>query len=46
MLGFQDEVWWSRLARPDLYAWAGGEPLRLHEPPADADDGDPKAPAC
>ena len=21
-LGFQDEVWWSRLARPSLHAWA------------------------
>ena len=45
-VGFEDEVWWSRLARPDLHAWAGGEPLRLHEPPADSADGDPKALAC
>lgn len=46
VLGFQDEVWWSRLARPELHAWAGGEPLRLHEPPADASDGEAKALAC
>ena len=46
MLGFQDEVWWSRLARPDLRAWAGDEPLRLHEPSADAADHAPKALAC
>ena len=46
MLGFQDEVWWSRLARPDLHAWSGDEPMRLHEPPADAEDRDPKALAC
>jgi hypothetical protein len=46
VLGFQDEVWWSRLARPELHAWAGGEPLRLHEPAPDADDPDPKALAC
>ena len=46
MLGFQDEVWWSRLARPDLHAWAGGEPLRLHEPAPDVADTDPKALAC
>ena len=46
MLGYQDEVWWSRLARPDLHAWAGGEPLRLHEPAPDAADTDPKALAC
>ena len=46
MLGFQDEVWWSRLARPDLHAWSDGGPMRLHEPPADAEDRDPKALAC
>jgi len=46
VLGFQDEVWWSRLARPELHAWAGGEPLRLHEPPPDPEDRDPKALAC
>ena len=46
MLGFQDEVWWSRLARPGLHAWADGEPMRLHEPPADPADRDPKALAC
>jgi hypothetical protein len=46
VLGYQDEVWWSRLARPDLHAWAGPEPLRLHEPPADPADREPKALAC
>jgi hypothetical protein len=46
VLGFQDEVWRSRLARPGLRAWTDGDPMRLHEPPAGADDGDPKAPAC
>jgi hypothetical protein len=46
VLGYQDEVWWSRLARPGLHAWAGEEPMRLQEPPADAADGDPKALAC
>jgi transposase len=29
VLGFQDETWWTRLAQPDLHAWAGEEPLRL-----------------
>jgi hypothetical protein len=43
VLGFQDEVWWGRLARPGLHAWAGDEPMRLHEPAAGAG---PKAPAC
>ncbi len=46
MLGYQDEVWWSRLARPELHAWSDGGPLRLHEPPADAGDRAPKALAC
>jgi hypothetical protein len=47
VLGFQDEVWWSRLARPALHAWSDDDgPMRLHEPPADAADRDPKALAC
>ena len=28
-VGFEDETWWSRLARPALHAWGDGEPLRL-----------------
>ena len=46
VVGYLDEVWWSRLAQPDLHAWAGAEPLRLHERPASPGDGDPKALAC
>ena len=46
MLGFQDETWWSRLARPALHAWAGGEPLRLERLAAAMDDPDPKALCC
>ena len=46
VLGFQDEVWWSRLARPDLHAWAGDEPMRLRQLEAGKDDPDPKALAC
>ena len=46
VLGFQDEVWWSRLARPDLHAWAGDEPMRLRQLEAVRDDPDPKALAC
>ena len=45
MLGFADEVWWSRLAHPGLHAW-GAEPLRLVQREADAADPDPKALAC
>jgi hypothetical protein len=46
VLGFQDETWWSRLARPALHAWAGDEPLRLVERAPRRTDPDPKALAC
>jgi transposase len=46
-LGFQDEVWWSRLARPALSNWAEPDrPLRLVEQTVARDDPDPKAIAC
>jgi len=46
-LGFQDEVWWSRLAAPGLHAWAeDDQPLRLVEQAVAQDDPDPKALAC
>src|SRR4051812_30086365 len=43
VLGFQDEVWWSRLARPAMHAWSDGGPMRLREVEAGEDDPDPKA---
>jgi transposase len=46
-LAFEDEVWWSRLARPALHAWA--EPdrsLRLVAQAVAKADPDPKALAC
>jgi len=46
VLGFQDECWWSRLARPDLHAWTADDPPRLQELAARKDDPDPKALAC
>lgn len=46
MLGYVDEVWWSRLAHPPLYSWAEAEPLRLIEQTADKTDPDPKAICC
>jgi transposase len=46
VLGFQDEVWWSRLARPAMHAWSDGGPMRLQEVEAGKDDPDPKALAC
>src|SRR5436190_95456 len=46
-LGFEDEVWWSRLAQPALSAWAAGDqPLRLVERAVAKEDPDPKALAC
>ncbi len=46
-LGFQDEVWWSRLARPSLQAWTEeNDRLRLVEQAVAKDDPDPKALAC
>jgi hypothetical protein len=46
-LGFQDEVWWSRLARPRLQAWTEEDDvMRLVEQSVAQDDPDPKALAC
>ena len=47
LLGFEDEVWWSRLAHPALHAWQDdAQPLRLVEQAVARDDPDPKAVAC
>jgi hypothetical protein len=47
VLGFQDEVWWGRLAQPALHGWAEPtQPLRLVERAVAKDDPDPKALAC
>ena len=47
MLGFADEVWWSRIAQPDLHSWSEAEDqLRLEEKAVAPDDEDPKAVAC
>jgi transposase len=47
LLGFADEVWWSRLAHPALHAWQDEDhPLRLVEQTVARDDLDPKALAC
>lgn len=46
-LGFQDETWWSRLARPRLATWTeDGHPLHLVQQTVAKDDPDPKALAC
>jgi hypothetical protein len=46
VFGFEDEVWWSRLARPSFNAWTGGPPMRVQLLKADANDPDPDAIAC
>jgi DDE superfamily endonuclease len=47
LLGFEDEVWWSRLARPALHAWQDdAPPIRLVERAVTSDDPAPKALAC
>jgi len=46
VLGYEDETWWSRLARPALHAWSEGGPLRLHQLDRPAGDTDPKALCC
>jgi transposase len=46
-LGFEDEVWWSRLAQPDQHCWtdaAATQKLQELTPPTA--DPDPKALAC
>jgi hypothetical protein len=44
VLGYEDETWWSRLARPALSAWAEADrPLRLVEQRVSGTDPDPKA---
>jgi transposase len=46
-LGFQDEVWWSRLARPSLHTWVDEDDyLRVVEQTVAKGDPDPKALAC
>jgi len=46
VLGYLDEVWWSRLAQPKLHSWSEGEGLRLEELVAEKSDPDPKALPC
>ena len=47
VVGFEDEVWWSRFALPSLNAWsADGEPARLVQRSVPKDDPDPKAISC
>jgi transposase len=46
VLGFEDEVWWSRVAQPALHAWTADTPRRVHLLQSEAGDPDPDAVAC
>jgi len=46
VLGYQDEVWFSRVAQPHLHAWTADKPLRLSLLSVAKDDAQPKAVAC
>ena len=46
VLGFQDEVWWSRYAQPQLQTWTDAQPLHLLQNEPDRHDPEPKAVAC
>ena len=46
-LGWEDEVWWSRLAQPAMHTWAPDvQALRLVEQARPKADPEPKALAC
>jgi len=47
VIGYGDEVWWSRFAQPNLQSWAEeNQQLRLIEQIKGKEDADPKALAC
>lgn len=46
VVGFADEVWWSRFAQPRLHTWTAGPPLRLVQQEHTKTDPEPKALAC
>lgn len=45
-VGYQDEVWWSRLTHPNLHSWVEDAPLKLVEQAHEKGDPDSKAFAC
>jgi transposase len=45
-VGFEDEVWWSRVTQPKVRAWTGGQPVKVRLLKPEADDPDPDAIAC
>jgi transposase len=45
-IGFEDEVWWSRIAQPKVRAWTAGPPLKVQVLRSEEGDPDPDAIAC
>lgn len=46
VVGFVDEVWWSRIARPKLRAWSAGKSVKMHVLSRRDSDPDPVALCC
>jgi hypothetical protein len=46
VLGYQDEVWFSRVTQPHMHAWTPDKPMPLHLLSAPRQDPDAKALAC
>ena len=46
VLGFLDEVWWSRIARPPVHAWTGDRRYKVRVLSSRDDDPDPVAICC
>ena len=45
-IGFMDEIWWSRFARPGMHLWSKDRPVRLVEQTPRKQDPDTPALAC
>ena len=46
VLGFEDEVWWSREAQPQMHAWSDDKPVPLVDKTVPAKDPESTAMAC
>jgi transposase len=46
VVGFEDEVWWSRVARPVLHNWTDGPAMKVRVLGQEKSDPDPVAIAC
>jgi transposase len=46
VLGFEDEVWWSRVAQPTVRVWTDGPPSKVQLLKSDRNDPDPDAICC